>query len=131
MSSLSLAPDKAWLLLQRVLLVVALMLLGGYLIVFLAYAVNLIQFPFDYDQGEGFELVDTLLFSQGRWPYQDIEVYPFYASNYPPLFHLLAVPFAWVFGAGLRLMAGCWARWAHSSLPRPSHTPFGATAAAA
>ena len=100
MSSLSLAPDKVWLLLHRALLVVALVLLGGYLIVFLVYAANLIQFPFDYDQGEGFELVDTLLFSQGRWPYQDIEVYPFYASNYPPLFHLLAVPFAWVFGPG-------------------------------
>ncbi len=76
----------------------ALLLLFAYLLVFLTYAANLIQFPFDYDQGEGFELVDTLLFSQGRWPWQDVETYPFYSSNYPPLFHLLAVPFAWLYG---------------------------------
>ncbi len=84
--------------LQKALLWAALLLLFGYLLVFLTYAANLIQFPFDYDQGEGFELVDTLLFSQGRWPWQDVETYPFYSSNYPPLFHLLAVPFAWLFG---------------------------------
>lgn len=94
------APARVWLRLQQALLVCALLLMCGYLFVFLAYAANLLQFPFDYDQGEGFELVDTLLFSQGRWPYQDVEVYPFYASNYPPLFHLLAVPFAWAFGPG-------------------------------
>jgi len=52
----------------------------------------------DYDQGEGFELVDTILFSQGEWPYRSNETYPFYASNYPPLFHVILVPFAWVFG---------------------------------
>lgn len=84
--------------LHRALTWAALLLLLGYLLVFLTYAANLIQFPFDYDQGEGFELVDTLLFSQGRWPWQDVETYPFYSSNYPPLFHLLAVPFAWLFG---------------------------------
>lgn len=66
--------------------------------VYVTYAVNLIQFPFDYDQGEGFELVDVMLFSEGRFPYQDAEVYPFYSSNYPPLFHILPIPFMWVFG---------------------------------
>ena len=93
-------PHRHVLRLHRGLTWLALLLLLGYLLVFLTYAANLIRFPFDYDQGEGFELVDTLLFSQGRWPYQDAEVYPFYASNYPPLFHLLAVPFAWLFGPG-------------------------------
>ncbi len=83
---------------HKALMWAALLLLAGYLLVFLIYAANLIQFPFDYDQGEGFELVDTLLFSQGRWPWQNVETYPFYSSNYPPLFHLLAVPFAWLFG---------------------------------
>ena len=100
MSGHSLTFDNIRWRLQQALLALALLLLAAYLVVFLAYAANLIHFPFDYDQGEGFELVDTLLFSQGRWPYQDIEVYPFYSSNYPPLFHLLAVPFAWVFGPG-------------------------------
>lgn len=72
--------------------------------VFGIYAVSLFQFPFDYDQGEGFELLDAIYFARGEWPYRDIEQYPFYASNYPPLFHLLAVPLVWIFGP--RLIAG-------------------------
>jgi len=70
------------------------------LFVYVLYAINLIQFPFDYDQGEGFELYDTVLFSQGELPYRDTEAYPFYSSNYPPLFHVMAAPFVWFFGAG-------------------------------
>ncbi len=84
--------------LNRVLLITALLILSWYFLVYVVYAANLIQFPFDYDQGEGFELVDTILFSQGKWPYLDTEDYPFYSSNYPPLFHVIAAPFVWVFG---------------------------------
>ncbi len=76
----------------------------GYMTVYVAYAVNLFQWPFDYDQGEGFELYDAILYSQGEWPYQDNDTYPFYASNYPPLFHLLIVPLLPIFGP--RLVAG-------------------------
>jgi len=76
----------------------------GYLIVYAAYAVNLFQWPFDYDQGEGFELYDAILYSQGEWPYQDNSTFPFYASNYPPLFHLLIVPLLPILGP--RLVAG-------------------------
>ncbi|MFZ4815002.1 MAG: ArnT family glycosyltransferase [Phototrophicaceae bacterium] len=76
----------------------ALGLLLFHLSVYIAYTVNLVNFPFDYDQGEGFELVDVQLFSQGKFPYQDTEVYPFYSSNYPPLFHLIPVPLMWLFG---------------------------------
>ncbi|MAU10865.1 MAG: hypothetical protein CL607_13665 [Anaerolineaceae bacterium] len=68
------------------------------LVVYIAYALNLFQFPFDYDQGEGFELVDTILFSQLKWPYQNTDVYPFYSSNYPPLFHILPAPLVAIFG---------------------------------
>lgn len=85
---------------SRVLLIAALILLAFYFVVYVVYAVNLITFPFDYDQGEGFELVDTLMFARGEWPYRSVEPYPFYASNYPPVFHLMAVPFAWIFGPG-------------------------------
>src|SRR5258708_2313337 len=60
--------------------------------------VTLAQLPFDYGQGEGFELNDTVLLSQGQSPYRENEVYPFYASNYPPLYHVLLVPFVWLFG---------------------------------
>ncbi|MDZ4769438.1 MAG: hypothetical protein SGJ24_09935 [Chloroflexota bacterium] len=85
---------------SRILTIVALAILMGYGVVYIAYAANLIAFPFDYDQGEGFELVDTLLFSQGELPYKDTDVYPFYSSNYPPLFHVMAAPFVPVFGTG-------------------------------
>src|SRR5690349_18673388 len=83
---------------NRALLIAALLILCGYFVVYVAYAANLIQFPFDYDQGEGFELNDTMMFSKGEWPYQDTETYPFYSSNYPPLFHIIAAPFVWIFG---------------------------------
>jgi len=66
--------------------------------IYLLYAANLVAFPYDYDQGEGFELHDTVLFSRGQLPYRDTEVYPFYASNYPPLFHIMGAPFVWLFG---------------------------------
>ncbi|MEM7798677.1 MAG: hypothetical protein AAF633_05765 [Chloroflexota bacterium] len=62
------------------------------------YAYRLFLFPFDYDQGEGYELLDTVLFSQGQWPYRNSDVYPFYSSNYPPVYHLVTVPLVWIFG---------------------------------
>ena len=80
------------------LIVLAVAVFLGYLIIYLDYALALFRFPFDYDQGEGFELMDSLLFSRGEWPYQDNSSYPFYSSNYPPLFHLLVVPLIWLFG---------------------------------
>ena len=76
----------------------ALLAFIGYFVVYNMYAFALFQFPFDYDQGEGFELLDTVLFSQGEWPYRDSNAYPFYSSNYPPVFHLAAVPLVWLFG---------------------------------
>lgn len=89
----------AWLsVVPRVLIGLALAAFVGYLIVYVIYAVALFQFPFDYDQGEGFELMDTVLFSQFQSPYRDNDVYPFYSSNYPPVFHLVIVPLVWLFG---------------------------------
>jgi hypothetical protein len=83
---------------HRFLMIAASALLLLNFAVYVVYAINLMQFPFDYDQGEGFELVDTILFSQGQLPYRDTDVYPFYSSNYPPLFHVILVPFVWLFG---------------------------------
>ena len=80
------------------LIILALIIFLGYLVVYFSYALALFRFPFDYDQGEGFELMDSLLFSRGEWPYRDNSSYPFYSSNYPPLFHLLIVPLVWLFG---------------------------------
>lgn len=83
---------------HRGLLAAAFVVMLFHFAVYLVYTNNLVTFPFDYDQGEGFELYDTLLMSQGQSPYRDLEPYPFYASNYPPVFHVVAVPFAWLFG---------------------------------
>ncbi|HRE49133.1 MAG TPA: glycosyltransferase family 39 protein [Aggregatilineales bacterium] len=82
----------------RIALGAALLLMIGHLIVYLVYGVSLLSFPFDYDQGEGFELNDTLLLSQGQSPYRDNNTFPFYASNYPPLYHVILIPFAKLFG---------------------------------
>lgn len=84
--------------LPRLLITLALLAFVGYFVVYTIYAVALFQFPFDYDQGEGFELMDTVLFSQGEWPYRNNDHYPFYSSNYPPLFHVVIVPLVWLFG---------------------------------
>jgi 4-amino-4-deoxy-L-arabinose transferase-like glycosyltransferase len=86
------------IIIAAVLIGLALLVYVGYLLIYLNYAAALFRFPFDYDQGEGFELMDSLLFSRGEWPYRDNSQYPFYASNYPPLFHLLIVPLIWLFG---------------------------------
>lgn len=91
-------------ILGRILILLAVLAYVGYLIVYVVYAVELFQWPFDYDQGEGFELYDAILYSQGEWPYRDNASYPFYASNYPPLFHLLIVPLLPIVGP--RLIAG-------------------------
>ncbi len=102
-SSATTTPTKAawqtavgWL--PRLLIALALLAFVGYFIVYAIYAFHLFRFPFDYDQGEGFELMDTLLFSQGEWPYRNNDHYPFYSSNYPPLFHVVIVPLVWLFG---------------------------------
>ena len=84
--------------LRRLLMLVATASLLFSLFVYFLYAANLLAFPYDYDQGEGFEVHDTVIFSRGELPYRDTEVYPFYASNYPPLFHVMAAPFVWFFG---------------------------------
>ena len=73
----------------------------GYLVIYFEYAIDLFKWPYDYDQGESFELYDAYLHSQGLWPYRDSSTYPFYSSNYPPLFHLINVLFFPVFGPTL------------------------------
>jgi hypothetical protein len=87
-----------------ILSLLALLAYVGYLAVYIVYAIDLFQWPFDYDQGEGFELYDAILFARGDWPYSDNAVYPYYASNYPPLFHLLIIPFLAILGP--RVVAG-------------------------
>jgi len=85
----------------HVLLALAFTALLFLFLVYILYAVALFRFPFDYDQGEGFELWDAVLLSRGRNIYLDNETYPFYSSNYGPLFPLLLAPLIKVFGPRL------------------------------
>ncbi len=73
----------------------------AYFAVYITYAVDLFRWPYDYDQGESFELYDAVLHSRGEWPYRDSSTFPFYASNYPPVFHLLNVLLFPLFGQTL------------------------------
>jgi len=73
----------------------------AYFLIYVSYAVELFHWPYDYDQGEGFELHDAMLYRRGEWPYRDNSTFPFYASNYPPLFHLLMVPLLPILGERL------------------------------
>jgi hypothetical protein len=89
---------RPWRWVVVILFALAALALVGQFLVYVHYAVSLFHFPFDYDQGEGFELYDTVLHARGEWPYRDSQVFPFYTSIYPPLFHLMTVPLVWVFG---------------------------------
>ena len=80
------------------LLIIIFCLMLIHTLIYLAFGIALIPFPFDYDQAEGFELNNAVLIADGRCPYCDNEVFPFYGSGYPPLFHLLMAPFVKLFG---------------------------------
>lgn len=101
---MNVTPSHALRSLAILLAVLAIVAYVSYLAIYVYYAVELFRWPFDYDQGEGFELYDAILYGRGEWPYRDNATFPFYASNYPPLFHLLIVPLLPIFGP--RLIAG-------------------------
>lgn len=82
----------------RTLLIIILALMTLHTLIYIAFGVALIPFPFDYDQAEGYELNNAVLIAQGGCPYCDNDVFPFYGSGYPPLFHILMVPFVKLFG---------------------------------
>ena len=66
---------------------------------YLDYMRILIAFPFNADYGEGPILDQVMRLSRGESIYPvDISQSPFIIGNYPPLYHLLQLPFAWIFG---------------------------------
>jgi hypothetical protein len=75
-----------------VLWALAVGLLFFYLLVFVAHTGNLAAYPYDLDQGEGYDLNSGWLLAQGRPIYTDNERFPYYSSNYPPAFSLLLAP---------------------------------------
>lgn len=74
-----------------------------YLFVFAYHSFSLLGFPFDFDQGEGYDVNSAWALSQG-WPiYSSPDQYPFYSSNYPPLYSLLLAPVVGAFGPEIAL----------------------------
>ena len=67
----------------------AVALLLFYLLVYVAHTTNLSNYPYDLDQGEGYDLNSGWLLAQGRPIYTSNAEYPYYSSNYPPIFSVL------------------------------------------
>lgn len=93
-------PDNFIKRVINLLAAVALIIMLVHVVIYLAFGVALIPFPFDYDQAEGFELNNAILLSQGRCAWCNNDVFPFFASGYAPLFHIIMTPFVWIFGTG-------------------------------
>lgn len=79
----------------------ALLLLAVYAVAYIQFASQLVSFPFDLDQGEGYDAWSGWLINLGQLPYTFNGSFPYYSSNYPPLWsYIVSIPMAW-FGPGL------------------------------
>src|ERR687896_1450703 len=75
-----------------ILWALGLALLLYYLLLYVVHAADLARYPYDFDQGEGYDVNSGWLLAQGRPIYTDNNVFPYYSSNYPPVFSLLLAP---------------------------------------
>ena len=89
------------LLIAHVLWALCLTLLFYYLLFYLTHTALLASYPFDVDQGEGYDLNSGWLLAQGRPIYTDNGSFPYYSSNYPPVFSFLLAPIVALFGPTL------------------------------
>jgi hypothetical protein len=77
------------------------LLLALYALVYVQFALELAGFPFDLDQGEGYDAWSGWLINLGQLPYSSNADFPYYSSNYPPLWsYFVSIPMAWA-GPGL------------------------------
>ncbi len=71
-------------------------LLALYGAFYVQVATSLVAFPFDFDQGEGYDAWSAWLLANGQLPYTDNETFPYYSSNYPPVWSwVVSVPMHW------------------------------------
>jgi hypothetical protein len=76
-------------------------LLFYYFLFYLDHVAALARYPYDVDQGEGYDLNSGWLIAQGRAIYTDNSQYPYFSSNYPPVYSLALAPIVAVFGPEL------------------------------
>jgi hypothetical protein len=55
-------------------------------VVYLVRAGRILAYPYDLDQGEGYDLASGVLLAQGLPIYTDNQSFPYYSTNYPPLY---------------------------------------------
>src|SRR5437763_16470130 len=63
----------------------ALALLALYVACYGQLALQLIAYPYDVDQGEGYDTWSAWLIDRGMLPYTDNQGPAYYSSNYPPV----------------------------------------------
>lgn len=92
---------RRWVSLSAVLWTLALAALLLQLVVYLAHAATILAYPFDIDQGEGYDVNAAWLLRQGRPIYTDNAAFPYYSSNYPPLYALAVAGAMEIWGRSL------------------------------
>ncbi|MCC7106981.1 MAG: hypothetical protein IT307_17755 [Chloroflexi bacterium] len=96
--------EFAWWSAPAALWSVALCGLVLYAGLYLLRVATIAAYPFDLDQGEGYDVFSGLALLQGRPIYTTNESFPYYSSNYPPVYSLLvALTAMWT---GPTLLAG-------------------------
>src|SRR5581483_3207998 len=75
--------------------------LALYALIYGVFAEQLIAYPYELDQGEGYDVWSAWLLRQGQLPYSDNEVFPYFSSNYPPVWSMLAAAVTTVTGPTL------------------------------
>lgn len=78
-----------------ILVALAVAILFFYLLVYAAHTANLAAYPYDLDQGEAYDVNSGWLIAQGQPIYTDSRTFPYYSSNYPPVYSLFL---AWIIG---------------------------------
>lgn len=92
---------RPWSALAIVLWALAFALLLYYLGLYVARTAELARYPYDFDQGEGYDVNSGWLVARGQPIYTNNEGYPYYSSNYPPVFSLLLAPIVSAYGPQL------------------------------
>lgn len=86
----------AWLALILTLVVSA--GLVAYVAIFVRHAQILIDYPYDIDQGEGYDVWAAWHLLQSQPIYTSNEAWPYYSTNYPPMYFVVLAPFLHWFG---------------------------------
>src|SRR5207244_11439669 len=95
---------RRWLDPTAALWSLALLALSLQPVLYLIHAAKVLPYPFDLDQGEGYDLNAGWRLAQGLPIYTDNESFPYYSSNYPPVYSLALA--ASIAVAGPNLLSG-------------------------